>query len=233
MVSPFRPLTAFLGIVCSLCIFCALVSDSAAQAGTEKGQDRLSGEIAIEGTEETVTSPQKAAESGAEKWIQSLLAAVKGGGAVGAVDDPTMTYLNSLYLYCMHKLGTCQFVLDTVLEADVIYSKAQGKAECPTMSRFWKSWLRDEMEKRSKYLVSVGSAPAVAQFNSEIRPKYIKCKDTVAAALGETSSLRYASGSPTQGALARFSELRTQISSKNIDIFSTIGFKFSQKKKEE
>lgn len=233
MRSPFRPLTTFLGIVCSVCTICTPVSDSAAQAGTQKGQDRLSGEIAIEGTEETVTSPQKTAESGAEKWIQSLVAAVKGGGTVSAVDDPTLTYLNSLYLYCMHKLGACQFVLDAVLEADVINSRAQGKAECPTMSRFWKSWLRDEMEKRSKYLVSVGSAPAVAQFNSELRPKYIKCKDTVAAALEESSSVRYASGSPIQVALARFGELRTQITSKNIDIFSTIGFKFSQKKKEE
>jgi hypothetical protein len=214
-------------------ILCPVIQDSVAQSGTQKAQDRLSGEIVIEGTEETALSPQKLAEAGAEKWSQSLSAAIKEGGPVSTADDPTITYLNSLYLYCMHKLGTCQFVLDTVLEADVVHSRVNGKAECPTMSRFWKSWLRDEMEKRSKFLVTIGSAPAVAQFNSEVRPKYIKCKDTVAAALAEESSLRYGSGAPIRLAINRFNELRSQIISKNIDIFSTVGFKFSQKKKEE
>jgi hypothetical protein len=227
MGSPFRVLFSL-----SLALF-AHSLEAAAQAGTQKGQDRLSGEIAIEGTEETVSSPQKLAETGAEKWSQSLLAAIKSGGSVITPDEPTITYLNSLYLYCMHKLGTCQFVLDAVLEADVVHSRISGKTECPTMSRFWKAWLRDEMEKRSKYLVSVGSAPAVAQFNSEVRPKYIKCKDAVAAGVAEGPSVRYAQGAPVQLAITRFTEIRNQIISKNIDIFSTIGFKFSQKKKEE
>lgn len=215
------------------CILCLCSQDAIAQSGTQKGQDRLSGEIAIEGTEQTLVSPQKLAETGVEKWTQSLLASLKGGGEVIAADDPTITYLNSLYLYCMHKVGACQFVLDTVLEADVIFSRTHGKVECPTMTRFWKSWIRDEMEKRSKYLVSVGSAPAVAQFNAEVRPKYIKCKDTVVAMLSDVPSARYANGSATQSAINRFGELRNQIAAKNIDIFSAIGFKFSQKKKEE
>ena len=195
-------------------------SEGMAQANTKKGLDRLSGEIQFDSSQQTNSSPQKASEDSAKKWLRSVTSAATTGQAVPSLDDAAATYMGALYLYCLKRVGVCPFVLNTILEADITNAYGVGTPECPSMSRFWKAWLRGEMEQRAKFLLSIASGPAVADFNMRKRPAYVKCKETVASALQKPKSERAAEWS---NAVRQTNDLVKEIDAKGIDLFATVG----------
>ena len=218
-------LVAFLAVgAVTVCVPSAS-SNAFAQANTKKGLDRLSGEIEFEGDQRSALSPQKAAEDSAKKWLSSVTSAASAGQAVPSLDDSGATYMGALYLYCLKRIGVCPFVLTTILEADITNAYGVGTPECPSMSRFWKAWLRGEMEQRSKFLLSIASGPAVADFNMKKRPAFVKCKGTVATALQKPKSER-----ATEWAVAikQTNDLVKEIDTRGIDLFATVGLSKKQ-----
>jgi hypothetical protein len=147
-----------------------------------------------------------------------------GSGSVATLSDPGAQHLAVLYLYCLQKVGPCPFILDTVLEGDVAAARGTSGTDCQSMSRFWKKWLDNALEQRVKYLLPLGSMTAVASFNAVERPKYVKCKDTVAKLKGSKSDRYGAEGSTTQAA-SKTAKLLLDVTDRNIDIYAAVGLK--------
>lgn len=103
--------------------------------------------------------------------------------------DQVLNFLTGAYLYCVMKSGICPLVLDALLEVDVINSKLQNSPQCPTLKKFWSMWIKNGMEDRSKYNISTGMLETVANFNTNTRPKYIHCEETVKKEIENTPAL--------------------------------------------
>jgi hypothetical protein len=92
-------------------------------------------------------------------------------------------FLNGAYLYCTLKNGTCGYMLDTILETDIINSKIDNKASCPHMLRFWQEWIDNNFEKRVDYQLGTGFITKYQDFKRNTRPQYLRCSGTVATKL--------------------------------------------------
>lgn len=119
--------------------------------------------------------------------IESLLGQEKAlsRSAIPSPEDGTLLHLAGTYLYCTAQSGTCPFILDSVLEVDVYNSILSGQASCPTMLRFWKQWVDNDMQKKQGYLIKTGHLRKMAAFKKKQLPGYLKCKSLVSAALNE------------------------------------------------
>lgn len=209
-------------------------SSAFAQGGSGGNSPSLMGEINIEDS-----SPQRDAYSdiqrGAIDYFKKLAAttAQLGQGAVSAsvpaLDDNTLTYLNAMYLYCAVNYGECPLVLDGILETDVINSRVAKKAECPNMTRFWKLWVKSDMEARHKYMVRTGYLKVTSDFNEQKRPAYLKCQETVSKSIsGDDSNEdffkeRYRADSAHALVAARTAKLLEEISEKVPNVFAAVG----------
>jgi len=182
-----------------------------------------SGDIEIESTEVKPRSGNSVAQDQASEFLKSMESFAKGGGtgSVPTLTDGAAQHLSVMYLFCLKKLGPCPFILDSVLEADVAAARVSGAAECPSMSRFWRKWLDNELEQRVKFLLSVSNMSALASFNTIERPKYVRCKETVAELKGTTG--RYGEGGPSTVAIVKTAKLLADISSRSIDIYGAVG----------
>jgi hypothetical protein len=185
------------------------------------------GEIAIEDTQEERRDPRERIQGHVGAWLGGMTKYATNGGVGDVVplgEDDT-TYLSVLYLYCLNKFGPCPFILDVILESDVRDSRATGEPACPTMSRFWKTWLASDLEGRSKYLLSIGSGTAVADFNARERSKYIQCKPTIRAVLADPGAqkARYGAEGTVTAAVSKTAKLLEEIKAKEIDIYRAVG----------
>ncbi|MCO6429230.1 MAG: hypothetical protein J5J00_00080 [Deltaproteobacteria bacterium] len=162
-------------------------------AHAQPGQKRpeISGQIVLEETGGKKVNAAQLSHDIALEYITTLAATVeklKSGAAapLDEIDNSAMAYLNSAYLYCSIQEGTCPYLLDALLEADVILSKSTGKIQCPTLSKFWKSYIASDLESRHRFLTPVTFMSVTAEFSEKQRPKYLKCKETVAEELAVT-----------------------------------------------
>jgi|GEM_PF-1745101 len=140
------------------------------------------GEVAFE--EEEKKDSYKTAQDQAIALFQELdrkIKALRQGSTVSGItaSDEALNYLTGAYLYCVMKKGVCPMVLEALFEIDLINSKLQNGAQCPVLKRFWSLWAKNAMEERAKYLIQTGMLEAVADFNANLRPKYIRCEATV------------------------------------------------------
>jgi hypothetical protein len=99
-------------------------------------------------------------------------------------------FLNGAYLYCTLKNGTCAYMLDTILETDILNSKIDNKPSCPHMLRFWQEWIDNNFEKRVDYQLGTGFITKYQDFKRNIRPQYLRCSGTVATKLKGDLSLK-------------------------------------------
>lgn len=125
-----------------------------------------------------------------------------------------INYLNSVYLYCTLNKGTCSLPLDALLEIDVARSQKGGKAECPTLTKFWTSWLKNGFEEKQSYNVKTAFLSVATQFSNSERPKYIQCLSTV-------TKILEAGSAPSGSRAQEFLEFLKAIKASNVNVFST------------
>ena len=120
-----------------------------------------------------------------KKLSEDISADVKNPGALS---DGAMNYLTAAYLYCTLQSGTCILPLEGLLESDLIESKLSGKVECPRLSKFWKLWIGNDMEKRQGILGKTAFMNATSQFTKDTRPQFLKCKETITSEFDKDKS---------------------------------------------
>ena len=172
---------------------CFLLAGEAALAGPKNQQ---SGEIQLEDVSAAQKNPYQDNQDSAIAFVRQMVEMITklgDGGQVSTrpanVSENTMIHLTNAYLYCSIKYGTCPMLLDVLLESDVINSKLNNAPSCPNLQRFWKVWVRGDMEKRQKYLIRTANLNTTSDFNTRLRPKYIKCPETVAKIIADSPSV--------------------------------------------
>lgn len=159
-------------------------------SGRPTGNTVKSGEIILEDYDNKKVDTYSVNQEEAIRYFKSFEAAIPQIGSGASVNMPKLSdgallYLTGAYLYCSVNNGVCPFILDAILESDIVASAASGTSGCPSMTQFWKIWLANDMEQRHKYLVKTGHLHTTSDFRAKVRPKYLKCKETVAAELAK------------------------------------------------
>lgn len=152
-----------------------------------------------------------------------------GNAAVPPFSDDMLSYLSAVYLYCAINNGTCPLVLNALLEVDLIRSKVSGQVSCPTMKRFWNAWVASDMEERHKFQVRTSHINAYTQFNTQTRPRYLRCEATIQDELTGNApatrffSVRYRSGSPAASYFGQMESLLIQLKERVPNVFAATG----------
>jgi hypothetical protein len=223
-----------LGSACLLHLFAFAALAQEEEEATSAGKSQT-GEINID-----LSSPAKRKDSYGEyqdeaisffKQLAATTSKLSSGGSasVSPPSDEAMSYLTAVYLYCAVNSGTCPLVLDAILEADIVNSRSAGKASCPNMKRFWNTWVKNGFEDRHKFMVKTSHINLYSQFNSQTRPKYLKCDETVASVLSGIASSetffrdRYRAGSPQEKLALKMTALLEQIKQKVPNLFIAMG----------
>lgn len=194
-----------------------------------------SGEIKLSKPKSEVSPYHKSQDAAVELFddLQVIVAGLKGGTIKDApvLDGDALTFLAATYLHCSIQKGVCQYILDALLEADIINAKQGDANKCPNMKGFWKAWLKADMEKRHQYAVKTGYLHSTQAFNRDTRPKYIKCDDTVAAEIaGPASSSeyfkqRYTNKPEIEESIRETRAILKFIKDKRINIFGAVGIR--------
>jgi hypothetical protein len=159
-----------LGVLSALLVvFAALFNGNA-----EGRRNAQAGEIELEETGEKKRNIRGLAREDALSWAKSYSESAGSGASVQAPSEHAALYLAACYLYCVSHVGNCAFLLDSILETDVMALR-QGGSGCPSMTKFWRAWLDNDMETRLRHDVPIGLANEVSAFNARERPKYLKC----------------------------------------------------------
>lgn len=99
-----------------------------------------------------------------------------------------INYLNGAYLYCSAQRGVCREIPQVILELDLITSKLSNSVDCTNSLMFWRQWLANDMEERSKHLTKTAYLKDVEFFNRDIRPQFVQCQKTIGSLLDNKSS---------------------------------------------
>lgn len=138
-----------------------------------------------------------------------------GSPTIPQFNQNQIHYLNYVYLYCTINKGVCPLPLDSLLEFDVELTKQTKITACPTLTTFWRDWLRNGFEERQKYNVKTSFISATTQFTNTTRMKYIKCADTVKNELSPETAQMKTSPVPD------FLQLLKLIKESKINVFAT------------
>lgn len=210
------------------CIFFALglgrVLDVSA---APPGESVQAGEIEIEEIKKEQWDPKKQAQERLQTWFTEMRRYSESGGTgeVAPLSDEGISYLSTLYLYCITQFGPCPYILDTLLESDLRDARIKGETKCSTLSKFWKTWLASDLESRARYLLSIGAGTAIAEFNLRERPKYLQCKQTVAGLIADPAATkaRYGPQGTTTAAISKTIKLFGEVRTKELDIHKAVG----------
>lgn len=143
-------------------------------------------------------------------------------------------YLSGVYLYCSIKNGACPLVLEALLEADVILARVKQSSECPNLTAFWREWMSNEFEKRLDYTQNT-YLNRVLEFKARERPRYIKCRETVAYEIKSSDdnatffAKRYRPESGNYKSIDKFSRFLKALKTQVQDVFSSSGAYGSKK----
>ena len=197
----------------------------------------LSGELEITQSVTTVGG-YGAVEANVSELFNSLLSQARsslpesGTAHLAELGENDLQFMNALYLYCTVNQGTCALVLDSLLELEVVKSRLRGKADCPTLLRFWKLWLKNDMERRHEFLGKTGFLNDYQKFNREQRGRYVRCQPTVAEQIQSNESnieffkKRYAQDGAPLKTLSQMSALLTGLKAKGVNIFKAVDMKY-------
>lgn len=234
--------TSFLILISSL-FFSLPVSAAAEDTAPAPQTDKraLIGEVTFEDSSPVRNTYAETQDSVIEhfKKLSELTPQLAQGatGEVPPLSDNAIAYLNAVYLYCAVNYGECPLVLDAVLEGDIINSKISRQVQCPSMTRFWKSWVRTDMEARHKYMVKTAFLKQTSDFNQNKRVAYIKCQDTVSKQIAgnETDAAffkeRYRADSAHALTAAKMAKLLEDLKIKVPNIFGAVGTSFGSVEK--
>ncbi len=204
----------------------------------DRSRPELSGEFELE-SDNASEDPYTAGQRRSLEYFEALSSATKslpesGNAELKSLDDNAILYMNAVYLYCTTQKGTCKMVLDALLEGEIMSSKLKGSAECPTLTKFWKSWIKNEMERREEFMISTGLMRTVQDFTRDVRPRYIRCQAAVENEIGTgTDKLqyfkaRYAAESSQAKAVNDTAELLRLIKEKMPNLYGTIGLQIDR-----
>lgn len=214
-------------LIAALSLFALITQGGSSAAEPTQPSKVQSGEMVLEDTSQREVSAAQRGKAEVSTWLKSLDQCFKDGAvrAPAELGDAGVNYLASFYFFCAARSGGCSFILDSILESDVILSKEEKEASCPTMSRFWKAWIAADFDQRIKYSISSAVAEKLDDFNSTQRPRYVRCTDTVALVLADRSALeaRYALQGEARLSLDRTRKLLEEIWQKGIDISADDG----------
>jgi hypothetical protein len=224
-------------IACStLVLVSGLWSAAFAQEATTKttskgGPPALTGQVAYENPDAPARNNQLEALEELDVWSSRLESIIKGSGEGIAPDlkQNAISYLSVLYLYCSVKQGPCPFILEMILDDDIARSRSEKNARCPVMNRFFKSYISQSLDERGKFLFSLREGLEIAKFNSEERPRFVECKETVSAIITDKDVLdqRYGETGSSVNSAKAFRSLLTEIKEKKVDIYGATGVKTS------
>ena len=208
----------------------SLTSSSLALAQPQPRPNQQSGDLQIE----EVTGPKAPTyalnQAAALEWLAAVKSSAEQGGLtqIPIINNGAVQHLAIGYLYCVSKLGTCEFILSTVLEADVIDGRGKNENKCENMTQFWKAWLEGDFERRLSYLAPVGSSAQISTFNKTIRPRYVKCRDTVGQILAQTKddaawAARYSKDGALNKDITKANQVFQDAKTKNLDLMAATG----------
>jgi hypothetical protein len=117
----------------------------------------------------------------------------RGNDARAPVMTPAVTnFMGAAYLFCSINEGVCKFMLEAMLEADIIAGRQNKNDQCPTLTGFWKTYLGNDLENRHKYNTRTAYLSSTVEFNQKERPKYVKCQSSVRSeTTGSTTDREY------------------------------------------
>jgi len=210
----------------------SLITPSAHTQPRER-RPELSGEFELEEDSDSRSS-YSITQDRAIQYFKNLEASLKtlsesGNAEIPEIDDNMLLYISGVYLYCIVNQGVCLAPLDALLETDVISARLKHNSECPNLTRFWKLWVRNDMERRHEFLVKTGFMAQSDQFKREKRPRYIKCQQTVTdevkslQANPEFFKARYSEGSPNTKAVHSMVSILEAIKAKVGNVFTATG----------
>lgn len=145
------------------------------------------------------------------------------------LDKYELNYLSAMYFYCSLQSGECTFLLDGLLENELVMAVQSGDSSCPNMKEFWRRWVGNDMERRMEHEISIGYISRYQQFKKKDRPRYIKCPATVQGLLKASESpatllsKRYAEGSPALANIEKTLTFITEAAERIPNIFGRIG----------
>lgn len=201
--------------------------DVSSQAGKAKGSTVITGEVAYSDPNAKGRNQQLEAQDALESWIQSVAAAAKSGGdkVVDDLEPEVASYLSVLYFYCTAKDGPCPFVLESLLDAEVVKARTTKEISCVSMKRFFKSYLSHALDERGKFLYTLTRGLEMANFNQQDRPRYVECKETVAAILEDKEAVAQRLGEKGSAleSLAKLADLLKRVKTDKTDIYVATG----------
>jgi len=207
-----------------------LIPQVPVRADDARAHPQQSGDLNIEETDAPKRPPYIVTQDAALAWLDTVKSSVEQGGhtAIPELEQGPLQHLAVGYLYCITRLGTCEFILTTVLEADVINARGKSDNQCTIMTQFWKFWIQAELEKRVSYLAPVGSAAEIVTFNKTGRPRYLKCRDTIGQILAQTKdeagwNARYSKDGELYKAIAKTKQVFDDAKARKLDLMTATG----------
>ena len=187
----------------------------------------ITGQVAYSDPNAKGRNSQLEAQDALVAWSGQLEAAVKKGGE-GKIEDlspDTASYLSVLYFYCTVKEGPCPFVLETILDSEVIGTKTGKEAPCVSMKRFFKAYLANGLDDRGKFMYPLTRGLEMNSFNSDVRPRFLECKETVSAMVEDKELLaqRFGEKGAALESIVKFTTLLKQVKDDKVDIYVATG----------
>lgn len=165
-----------------------------------------------------------------QKFLNQIDSYRNGSGTrIEPVGFQEMHYLTAVYLYCSMMNGVCPVVLEALFETDLINMRISPETKCNNLMHFWDRWIKNEFEQRLDYGIKTAYITKVTEFRKNVRPKFIRCSDTVKAIIKanpNTQSFfnaRYAPGSPVRTRLEQMLQLLDNLKTRKVDVFVTTG----------
>lgn len=197
----------------------------------------------IEFEEEQTENLYDTSQEQAISFFQQLSKSVTDGQAQRPLplSANAINYLNAAYLYCISTKGVCREIPQTIYEADVITSKLDNKAGCPLSLSFWRAWLKNDMEERSKFVLKTSHLRDADEFTRKIRPNFIQCEKTIGALIEESKaqsaneffSQRYKEQTIERNSVTGGVQILNIIKEKIPNVFSATGSATSEPKNED
>lgn len=164
------------------------------------------------------------------EYFENLSARVEKSdfsAALSPLSDDSIRFLAGVYLHCSITRGICPIVLDPIFESDVINSVIAGEPSCPNMTKFWKYWAANAMDERHSYLVKTGDLMTAQNFRIKMRPRYIRCRETISGIMKNIGGkpglpARYSSGDIGRN-IALMPKLLNEIKQSGVNVFASTG----------
>jgi hypothetical protein len=229
-------LRSLIGSLAAACVWSAGLSAAQvpAQHLDKPKKGVLEGEINLQTPVKKQTNPYQDRQDAAIGYFTNLSGKLDklGSGELSPLDkigEDVLSHMAGTYLFCSIQKGTCPWILDALLETDVINSRINKKVECDSLPRFWKIWVKYDMQKKQDYQVKTGYMRDTISFKKTKLPRYVGCMDTVKQEISDNPQPvsdadyfknRYAGESSQRKAIMDTLDYLQKIKSSRIDVFA-------------